>query len=67
MLDMTGRIIMDIRQCSTRDEVVEHYQHAMHIVGIDWARINKEIIETWSKSGLKNIKKKAWTLDNILN
>ena len=58
-MDMTDTIIEKIEECLTRDEVVEHYKNAIHITGIEWARINTKIVEMWSMSGYDYIKKKV--------
>ena len=59
-MDMTDKLITEIKQCKTRDEVVEHYKNALYITGIDWSQINKVLIEKWSVSGLRYIKMNAW-------
>ena len=59
-MTVTDLIIEEIEKCLTRDEVIEHYKNAIHMTGIEWARINIKIVEMWSVSGLKYIKQKAW-------
>ena len=59
-MSMTDKIIDEINKCKTRDEVIEYYQNAMHICGIDWNKLNMAIADKWSLNGLKYIKTKAW-------
>lgn len=46
-----------------RDSIALTYRMAMDSSEkIDWAKINKAIMNRWSLSGLKYIKNKAWGL-----
>jgi hypothetical protein len=54
-------IIKQINKCKTRQEAAEIYADMLLIMeGGSFGSVNEAIIEKWSMSGLKHIKKMAW-------
>lgn len=44
----------------TRDDVATSYAFGLRQGGVDWATVNRAIIERWSRGGLRYIKERAW-------
>ncbi len=68
-VDWQAWILTEIEtKACTRDVVAETYSQLLKLyrsskeADWDWAKINRAIIERWSKSGLLYIKGKAWKL-----
>jgi hypothetical protein len=54
-------IIKQINKCKTRQEAAEIYADMLCVMeGGSFGSVNEAIIEKWSMSGLKYIKKMAW-------
>lgn len=54
----------------TRDDVAETYAYIwVNDVKADWGKINRVIVQRWSRNALKYIKKKAWKMvvEGIVN
>ena len=51
-----------IKECK-RNTIANTYALAIMSSEVtDWGKVNKAIIDRWSKSGLEHIKKRAWKL-----
>ena len=53
-------IIEAINKSETREDASEIYKDLIPMFNVDWPTVNKTIVEKWSVSGLKYIKKHAW-------
>ena len=61
MMDEIADIIEQINKCKTRNEAAEIYADMLfQMKGASFESVNKIIIQKWSLSGLKYIKKRAW-------
>ena len=66
----TGEVIAGVWWESTKKGYAAIYARGIRVRDgipesspeIDWAAVNKAIIERWSLSGLKSIKKMAWKI-----
>jgi hypothetical protein len=45
---------------NTRDDVAVIYRRALDTEGINWARVNRAIMDRWSQNALVYIKHRAW-------
>ena len=48
-----------------RNDIAILYYLCLDMQNINWEKVNKEIIDRWSLSGLKYIKKEAWIMFNL--
>jgi hypothetical protein len=61
MFDVQGQLEREIAdERMTRDDVALTYAFAIREGGVDFAVINRLILERWSMNALKYIKEKAW-------
>ena len=62
-MDEIEYIIKQINECKTRNEAAKLYADMLfNAKGASFESVNKTIIEKWSLSGLKDIKKRAWDM-----
>lgn len=63
MVDPQGVMLEEIAdKRMTRDDVAQSYAFGLCQAGVEWAVVNKAILERWSPAGLAYIKGKAWKL-----
>jgi hypothetical protein len=60
--DPEGTIERELAEGLPQREIAKTYALALRKQGdVDWPRINRAIIERWSRTGLERIKKLAWS------
>lgn len=64
MVDVEGSLMREIADPRmTRDDVALSYAFGLREQeAVDWPKVNKAIIERWSRAALTYIKTKAWNL-----
>jgi hypothetical protein len=63
LVDPEGQMLREIAdKRMTRDDVALTYAFGLRdaIDAVDWAKVNRAIIDRWSLSALKYVKAKAW-------
>ena len=61
MIDHRNELIIEaINKSETREDAIRIYTDLIPMSSVDWTTVNKIIVEKWSVSGLKYIKKHAW-------
>lgn len=63
----TDELLAVVERARTRLEVAEAYAEVLPVggrsgAGVDWARVNRAIVERWSEGGLARVKEMAWRI-----
>ena len=48
------------KECKRKDIALTYYFCMVSLEDIDWGKVNRAILERWSRSGLKYIKEEAY-------
>lgn len=61
MTTRTDRLIIFIVESKNRREAARRYSWGLQAGGVNFEKVNTAIVERWSVSGLKYIKRLVWS------